>query len=126
MVQVFHRFRDPEADAAISGMLLLFLTHAGIFAGVGASGGLALGCGLGDRKVIVPALIGGLFGALVGAFAFELVDFLAFPLVRTDHLLPIEPFPRLLLHFCVAVGISAFAGLTALAARARLASASTA
>ena len=46
-IPIFFRFFDPE-----SGFLILFLTHAEIFAGIGAASGMALGIGLGDRRIL--------------------------------------------------------------------------
>ena len=44
VVPIFFRFQTPDA-----GLLVLFLSHAAIFTGIGAMAGLALGLGLGDR-----------------------------------------------------------------------------
>src|SRR5262249_26066986 len=60
LVPLFFKYQDPE-----SGLLVLFLTHAGIFAGVGALSGLALGLGSGDRSALGRAFFGGMLGALV-------------------------------------------------------------
>ncbi len=53
-VPLFFRYQNPE-----SGLIVLFLTHAGIFVGIGAASGLALGLGLGDRPALgEPSLEG--------------------------------------------------------------------
>jgi len=108
LIPVYYRLMDPA-----SGLIVLFLIHSGIFAGVGAAGGLALGWGSGDRQLIGRCLIGGLFGSFVGTFAFEAINSLAFPLLRTFEPVPAEAIPRLLVHLCVAIGTAAFAGLAA-------------
>jgi len=108
LVPVFFRLLDPA-----SALILLFSIHAAIFAGVGAAGGLALGWGLGDRKTIVHCLIGGLFGSVVGTFAFEAINSLAFPLLGAFEPVPAERVPRLMVHLCVAIGTAALAGLAA-------------
>jgi len=108
LVPVYFRLMDPTR-----GLVGLFLIHAGIFAGVGAVGGLALGWGLGDRKLIGRCLIGGLFGSFVGTFAFEAINSLAFPLLGTFEPVPAERIPRLAVHLCVAIGTAALAGLAA-------------
>jgi hypothetical protein len=118
-VPVFFRLEDPETDASTMGLLLLFFTHAAIFIGIGATSGLALGWGLGDRGKFVPALIGGLLGAVIGTFAFEVINSLLYPMVRTYEPIPTEPTPRMLLDICVAVGIAILAGWTAGGARKR-------
>jgi len=118
-VPIFFRFQDPETDAATLGLLLLFFTHAAIFAGIGAASGLALGWGLGDRGTIGQALIGGLLGAVIGTFAFEVINSLLYPMVRTYEPVPMEPTPRVLLHLCVAVGTAVLAGWAAGGARKR-------
>jgi hypothetical protein len=108
LIPLYFRLMDPA-----SGLNLLFLIHAAIFAGVGAAGGLALGCGLGDRKSIVRCLIGGLFGSFVGTFAFEAINSLAFPLLGAFDPVPAERVPRLVVHLCVAIGTAVLAGLAA-------------
>jgi len=108
LIPVYFRLMDPA-----NGLLVLFLIHTAIFAGVGAAGGLALGLGLGDRKIIGRCLIAGLLGSLVGTFAFEAINSLAFPLLRTFQPVPSEPIPRLVVHLSVAIGTAALAGLAA-------------
>jgi hypothetical protein len=98
LVPLFYRYLDPESGA----LLVLFLTHAGIFSAIGIAAGLALGSGLGRRQAIVQAVLGGLLGALVGTLAFETINSLAFPLVRTFEPMSDERVPRLLVHLCVA------------------------
>jgi hypothetical protein len=106
LVPLFFHLLDPA-----QGISLLFWTHAGIFAGIGAAGGLALGWGLGDWRTVVGCLIGGLIGSFAGVFAFEALNSLAFPLVPTFVPVPAERIPRLLVHLCVAMGTAAVAGL---------------
>ena len=100
-----------------TGLPLLFLTHLTILAGVGAAGGLALGWSLGDRKVIVRCMIGGIVGALVGTLAFEVINFVAFPNMRTFEPVPVKTIPRIIMHLLVAAGIGIFAGRSAGKAR---------
>ncbi len=106
LVPVYFRLMDPG-----SGLILLFMIYAAIFAGDGVAGGLALGWGLGDRMMIVRCLIGGVFGSFVGTFAFEAINSLAFPLSGSFDPVPAEWLPRLIVHICVATGIAACAGL---------------
>jgi hypothetical protein len=116
LVPVYFGFMDPAR-----GLILLFATYAAIFAGVGAAGGLALGCGLGDRKMISRSLVSGLLGSVVGTFAFEVINSLAFPLLVTFEPVPGERIPRIVVHLCVAIGTALFAGLAADRVRNRLA-----
>jgi len=119
VVPIFFRFEDPETDATITGLLVRFFTHAAIFAGVGAAGGLALGWGLGDKRSIGRALFAGLLGAVFGTLAFEVISTVAFPFLRTYDPVPSEPIPRMVAHLCVAVGTAVLAGMAAGAARTR-------
>ena len=80
VVPIFFRFQTPA-----SGLLVLFLTHAAIFTGIGAMAGLALGLGLGDRSAMGRALFGGMLGGFLGTIALEIVNSLAFPLMRTSR-----------------------------------------
>jgi hypothetical protein len=105
---LFFRYLDPE-----QGLLVLFLTHAAIFAALGAASGLALALGLGDRSSLARAVFGGLLGALVGTFAFETANAVAFPLMRTFEVVPTEFLPRFMMHLCVAVCTALMAGLAA-------------
>lgn len=109
VVPLFFRYQTPES----SGLLSLFITHAGIFIAVGAAAGLALGIGLDDRPALGRALFGGILGALVATFVFETASSLAFPLMRTYQPVPGEQLPRLLAHMCVAICTSLAAGLAA-------------
>jgi hypothetical protein len=109
LVPLFFRSEDPEGG----GLVVLFLTHAGIFTGIGAAAGLALGVGLDDRPALGRALLGGLFGALVGTVAYEAALAAAFPLLRTYEPLSTERVPRLLAHLLVAACTALLAGLAA-------------
>jgi hypothetical protein len=104
-------YKNPDAPSRL--LLFLFLTHAGICAGVGAFAGLGLGLGLGDRKRVLVALIAGMFGGCVGAFAFDTVNSLLFPLMRTFTPIPDERVARLVAQLCVSVATAFIAGLAA-------------
>ena len=108
IVPFFFRFFDPE-----QGLLVLFFTHAAIFAGVGAAAGLGLGIGLGERSAPSASVFGGMLGALIGTFTFETANSIAFPLMRTYEPISTEWLPRLLVYLCVAIGTALMAGLAA-------------
>jgi hypothetical protein len=98
LIPVFFRALNPE-----SGMLLGLLIHAGIWVPIGAAAGLAFGVGLGGRRSIPLALMGGLAGAALGTLIFEIANGLVFPSVRLDKPIPGEAQSRILSYFCVTV-----------------------
>jgi hypothetical protein len=106
IVPLFFRYLDPE-----QGLLILFFTHAAIFAGLGAASGLGLGLASAGRPRLMASAFGGMFGALIGTVAFESAIGLAFPLMRTYETISTEWLPRLLLYLCVATGTALLAGL---------------
>jgi hypothetical protein len=108
VIPIYYRLMNPAR-----GFIMLFMTYAVIFTGVGAASGLALGWGLNDRKLIVRCVIGGLVGSLLGTFAFEAANSLAFPLMETFEPVPAELIPRIVVHLSVATGTAVFAGLAA-------------
>src|SRR5262249_60673803 len=55
------------------------LVHGLPWAAVGAVGGLAFGVGLGGRTQAGRGLVGGLLGAVAGAFLYEMIGALALP-----------------------------------------------
>ncbi len=105
MTSVFFRLLDDQGN-----LMVPLLTHCVIAATVGAAGGLGFGAGLGDRRCIARAALGGLVGAALGGLVFEMINAVAFPLVRVSEPVPDGRTPRLLLHLCVsmiaAVGIA--------------------
>jgi hypothetical protein len=106
--QLFFRYQTADL-----GFLVLFLTHAGIFLGIGAAAGLGIVFGLNDRSALGRAVFGGLLGALVGTFAVDTAISLAFPLLRTYELVSTEPMPRSITHLGVAVCTAAITGWAA-------------
>jgi hypothetical protein len=106
IVPLFYRYFDPE-----QGLLVLFFTHAAIFAGLGAAAGSGLGLGLGNRSALAGSIFGGMLGAVVGTVAFETANSLAFPLMRTYEPISTDWFPRMLVFLCVAIGTALVAGL---------------
>jgi hypothetical protein len=89
---------------AITALPLLFLTHAAIFAGVGAAGGAALGWETGDRRVILRCAVGGVLGALIATLAIEVINVAAFGVTRIFEPVPAKSMARILVHLCVALG----------------------
>jgi hypothetical protein len=94
--------RDRLLRTADEGDLLLALvTHGGIWAAVGAAGGLALGLGLGGRGRVAAAVLGGVLGAVAGTVLYEFLGGLAFPLAATHRPLAATPATRLLARLLV-------------------------
>ncbi len=71
------RDRDPGNMSAE--MAASLLVHGLPWAAVGAVSGLAFGIGLGGRAQAGRGLVGGLLGAVAGAFVYEIIGALAFP-----------------------------------------------
>jgi hypothetical protein len=97
-----------ELSDALTAIPLILLTHATIFAGVGAAGGAALGWQWGDRKVIVRCVIGGIVGALVATLVVEVINVGTFGISRIFEPVPAKSVPRFVVHLgvalCTAVG----------------------
>jgi hypothetical protein len=74
---------------------------------VGASAGLALAVGLGERHVAGHAVMAGLLGAVLGSIAFDMIGAAAFTNARTFQ--PIsDTWPtRLLARLLVTIGTDA-------------------
>ena len=114
-VPLFFQF----AGSDITALPLLFLTHAAIFAGVGAASGAALGWEWGDRRVIVRCVIGGVVGAVIATFAVELINVAAFGIMRIFEPVPAKSTPRFLVHLTVGLGTAVGAVLAGRKLRAR-------
>ena len=69
--------RDPGNMS--TEMASSLLVHGLPWAAVGAVGGLAFGIGLGGRARAGRGLVGGLLGAVAGAFLYEIIGALALP-----------------------------------------------
>ncbi|APW61625.1 hypothetical protein [Paludisphaera borealis] len=95
----YFRYPDP-----ISGDLLLpLISHAAVWAALGAAGGLAFGLGLRARAgLVVRTALGGLIGAALGAAVFQLAGVFAFPRAKTDM-----PLADALCGLSVAMGAAA-------------------
>jgi hypothetical protein len=108
LVPSYHAARKAASDDDVTSDLALALrTHAGIWAAVGASAGLAFGLGLGGGGRMARAAVGALLGAGLAAVFYEFVGALAFPLAQTFRPVAESFAPRLLAHLSVAVGAAA-------------------
>jgi hypothetical protein len=72
--------RDP-GNMSVE-MASSLLVHGLPWAAVGAVGGLAFGIGLGGRARAARGLLGGLTGAIAGAFLYEIIGALASPVSK--------------------------------------------
>jgi hypothetical protein len=111
-------FFQLTADA-ITALPLLLLTHAAIFAGIGAASGAALGWESGNRWVILKCAVGGVVGALVATLAIEVINVAAFGVMRIFEPVPAKSMARILVNLCVALGTAAGALLAGRRLRAR-------
>jgi hypothetical protein len=101
LVPLFHQAR--MANPLSLDLTIPMLVHAGIWAAVGAGGGLAFGIGsAGDRRRIARTTIGGLVGGALAAVAYETIGALAFPLADTPRPLSLTWGSRLLARLLVA------------------------
>ena len=89
------------------------MVHVGIWAAVGAAGGMAFGIGVGGRDRILRAAVGGLVGAALGAVAFELIGAVFFPMAETPKPVSESMVTRLLARLLVAVPAAGFAAVMA-------------
>jgi hypothetical protein len=79
VVRAFHHWQREGADELIYSMVM----HSGLLTLPGAVAGLALAIGLGNKRRLVHAALGGASGAIVGAIAYDLIGAFAFPFAST-------------------------------------------
>lgn len=100
---------NKDDDPATLSLTRPLMIHAGLWVGLGLTAGLAYGLGRfgGKAKPVFESALGGLVGAAVGTFVYEVAGAMLFPLARTADPIAAEPIPRLLALLCV----SGFVGL---------------
>jgi hypothetical protein len=107
LIPVFQaRFDMVEQD-----LMIPLLTQGGIWAAVGAMGGLALGIGLGGWDRMARCVAGGLLGGVLGTVVYELAGAFVFPLDKTYQPLSETASSRLLARLAVTLCIAATAVL---------------
>jgi len=99
------RERDPLNTSAE--MASSLLVHGLPWAAVGAIGGLAFGIGLGGRAPACRGLVGGLLGAVAGAFLYEIIGALALPGSRNIEPIAATWGVRLLAQFLAVIPLAA-------------------
>jgi hypothetical protein len=93
-------------DAARPSLFLPLMVHGGIWAAIGAAGGLGLAVGRGAGPSGVAGITsGGLLGAVLGTVVYEVVYAIAFPLALSEKPVPGELSARLLAHLIVALSV---------------------
>jgi len=97
-------FRTIIEDPLASGLTVPLLVHGGIWAAVGAAGGLALGIGSGARRAhLMKIVLGGLVGGLLGAVVYEMLGAFAFPMAATTKPISETWGTRLIARLSVAI-----------------------
>lgn len=112
LVPVFHRART--ANPLSYDLTVPMLVHAGIWAAVGAAGGLAYGIGSGgDPRKRARAAVGGLVGGALAAAAYEMIGATVFPLADTPRPVSLTWGSRLLARLLVTTLAAAGVALVA-------------
>jgi hypothetical protein len=107
-----------QLDQVDQGLVVPMMVHGGIWGAAGLAGGLAFGLGLrGKWSSIAWAAAGGLVGALLAAFLFDVTAAMAFPKAATTRPLSLTSESRLMAKM-MATMLSA-AGIAALLASGR-------
>jgi hypothetical protein len=97
----------PEYD-----LIVALAVHALIWGLLGASAGLALAIGLGERRLIGSTSMSGLAGAVVGAITFELTGGTFFSLAETSRPISATWPTRLIARLLVTMGTATALALT--------------
>jgi hypothetical protein len=93
----------------------LFLSlgmHAALWGPLGAVAGLAFGIGYGRPRQILPLMIGGLAGAIIGTFAYDAIGGSVTPMAGTGDAISVTWPTRLLARLLVAIGAAVAIDLT--------------
>jgi len=90
-------YQNVQLDQVDQGLAVPMLVHGCIWGAAGMAGGFAFALGLrGGRASIARAAAGGLVGALLAAFLFEVAAAMAFPKAATTRPLSLTPESRLM------------------------------
>jgi hypothetical protein len=98
IVPIFFKSYDPHS----TDLVLPLLTHGALWLTAGATGGLALGWGLGGGRW-KNTLAGGAVGAAGATIVYEIAGALAFPAGKTDLPLSSSMAPRAMAQLLVAI-----------------------
>jgi len=103
LLPLFYRHRVPDINDLLSPILI----QSGIWAPIGAVGGLAFGLGMGCRRLILGAIYGACIGAILAAALVQISGAIFFPDSRTTDPVASSPLVRLLFMAMVTVLIAA-------------------
>jgi hypothetical protein len=103
VVRAFHHWQSQGADELIYSMGM----HSGTLILPGAVAGLALALGLGHKRRLIHAALGGAIGAVVGAIVYDLIGAFAFPFANTGEPLASTAAARFLELILPALAIAA-------------------
>ena len=85
-------------------VLAAILFNGIVWSAVGSAGGLAFAIGRGDRRgMMARSLFGAVTGAILGVVLFNFLGAIAFPLARTDRLIPLTTESRFLARMMAGV-----------------------
>jgi hypothetical protein len=103
ILPVYLKFLNTDTNDLAMGFMFQAVTAAGL----GAAAGASFAVGLGDRGRLIPAIVGGLMGAIAGVVVYDVAGALAFPLDKTSSPISATTLTRLLARLSVAVLASA-------------------
>lgn len=107
----FHR-QEQAAEELSHEVVFPLLIHGGLWGAIGAAGGASFGFGLGGKKRVAVAALGGLIGGILGAVVYEVAGLMVFTEARTTQPLAIAWAPRLLAMLAVSLLTAAMAAMT--------------
>jgi hypothetical protein len=100
VIMAQHDYQDSE-------LIIALIIHGLIWGLVGASAGLALAIGLGERRLVGRALTAGLVGAVLGAVVYELLGAVFFTSANTHYPISETWSTRLMATLLVTIGTAA-------------------
>lgn len=110
-------YRNVQLEQVEQSLTVPLLVHAGIWSLAGLAGGLAFGLGLKGRwGLLARAAVGGLVGAVLAAFAFEMAGAMLFPEAKTTRPLSLSSGSRLMARMLVSL-LSAAGAVAVVAGR---------
>ena len=109
VLPIYEHYRQWHGSDLAASIVL----HTSLWAGIGATGGLALGMGLGGKLLPWKTAAGGLLGAICGGALFDLLGAVLFSLEETGEPISSTARTRLMARLLVAVFSAAGAAVLA-------------
>ena len=103
MVPRYYNALALNKEAVEDDMSFPFLTHLGLWIGVGLGGGVGLASALRSWSKGAQAILGGLIGVVVGTAIYEFGGAVAFPLAETNLPISKEMGSRAFAHLAIAI-----------------------